>query len=196
MRVRTRSGSDLTFGANRGRITGWTGTVISAAGGVLVLTQDHSIGACRGAIALVLFALVTWANLIRPRIEVSDGTIRLINSFTDIMIPTAAVTGVAVRTFLSLEVGPRSYASASIGHSARSMLRGDADLARGMRLEPGRPPVVENYVAYVRERLEQITEQARIDAVGEPAPVTRSLAVLPCALAAVLTAALVVALLL
>jgi hypothetical protein len=56
--------------------------------------------------------------------------------------------------------------------------------------------VVENYAAFVQERLEQVVDVAHAEAIGAPEAVTRSWAVLPCSAAAVLVIALVVVLLL
>ncbi|MCW2783794.1 MAG: hypothetical protein JWP74_311 [Marmoricola sp.] len=190
--MRAGTGPELTFRASDGQITGWAGTVLSGGGALTFLVHEHGVAALRGATGLALLALVIWANLIRPRIEISGHTITLVNPFAEITIPAEAVTRVSVRKFVTLNVEARRYAGVSIGHSTRSLVRGEADRARGLHLDPDRPPVVENYAAYVQERLEQVVDAAHAEALGEPAAVTRSWALLPCAGAAVLTVALVV----
>jgi hypothetical protein len=187
-------GSDETFRSDQGRIIGWTGTILPVVLGVLLLVQDPGLGTTRLLAGLSLFALLAWAYLIRPRIELDGSVIRLVNAFRDVAVPAGLVDEVIVRTYVVLEVGGNKHSGVSVGHPTRALVRG-SDRARGLVAEPGAVPVIENYAVYVEERLRQLVAAAHREA-AEPGPVEKAWARAPLALAVALAAALLVLLLL
>lgn len=72
----------------------------------------------------LLFAVLAYVSLIRPRIGVGREELVLDHMFSTVRIPVAAVDSVAVGRTFEARVAGRSYVSAAVNRSLRDALRG------------------------------------------------------------------------
>lgn len=146
------------------------------------------MGGARACLIVWGIAWLAWIALVRPRVDVEDGIIVLVNGLRDVRIPAAAVENVRVRSYLELTVGSKKYSSPAIGFKRSSLARGDADVARGIVASQGGRQYVESSVAYAVDYLRMTVNDAKLR--GDlPGPVVRSFPKAPWLVLAVLVMA-------
>ena len=82
--------------------------------GLVLLGLDEGVPHW-GLAAAALFAVLSWASMLRPALWADGSTLVLRNMFETVYLPMAAVEGIALRQVLSLRVGGRRYVSPVIG---------------------------------------------------------------------------------
>lgn len=150
-------------------------TVAVAVGGVLVLVLVATTGGVADAVLtlpwVALFAVACWAVYWRPRVEVSDGGIRLVNVTRTIDVPWPAVTDVETRYALTLVTcdgrfrawaAPAPGAGAALRAASRSRRQLGGD---GQAVTPGEVPGTPSADAatVVRRRWARLRDAGHLD---------------------------------
>lgn len=117
---------------------------------VTLIEADDAIWPLAG----LLFALLAYASMWRPRIGASSDTLLLRAMYSTQMIPLAAIDSVVIsRTFAAHVIG-RNYVSSAIG-------RGLRESVVGKRRPKGAETVKMGYADIVETRLTALVENAR-----------------------------------
>ena len=144
------------FRPTSGRLTGVAMVGLGALVAVLAVVDasnvDHWVGAL-GAVA----ALLGWTYLLRPRVRVGDGDLRLRNPFSDVRIPLAAIEELSVRQVLVVGVAGRRVTSPGLGRSRASLVK----QPRAREDAPASETVAASYGEFAEDRLHHHMEAAR-----------------------------------
>src|SRR6187200_1444732 len=89
---------EFDFPATSGAMTGVAGLLVAGGGLIWVLSTVHTVAGVRLAIAFALFGVLTYAFMLRPRVQVTAGALHLVNPFETTAVPLALVSRVSVRS--------------------------------------------------------------------------------------------------
>ncbi|MDO9456727.1 hypothetical protein [Nocardioides sp.] len=117
---------DETFPPTNGRVFGIIALVVGVGVTVLGLVEGAWVLAAVG----LLFAGISWASLLRPRVAIEDDALVLRNMVDTVRIPLAAVEEVVVRQVLAVRVGEKRYTSPAVGRPRRQMSKEDLRLGK------------------------------------------------------------------
>jgi|GEM_PF-5261026 len=166
-----------------GRVTGVVGLVLCLA--TLVLCVIHRVDLAI-VIGLLLFAVMIYAALLRPRVGTTTDLLVYRRMFSDLFIPLAAIGHVRVARYFEVTVRGRRFVSPAVGRSLR----------KTVFRQPRDPLTV--YADLVEDQTHQRIRDARsmLAPDADPGDVRRTWAVPEIVVALVLLAAFAVALLL
>lgn len=103
-----------------------------------------------------LVGLLFWAMLIRPGVAVGVDRLELRNAFSTVRVPLAAIEELAVRQWIAVRAGDRTYNCSGIGRSYRQAVRDDR------RGDQGRVDLASlSYGAVAEARIKNMAENAR-----------------------------------
>lgn len=208
MKASREPGDDHVYTPTSGTASGWIGLAIAGVFVVAVLVSDHSIGGVRFALAALLFGLLLWCYMLRPRVTIGGTDVDLRNAFSTWHVPLVDVRSVSVRAVMMVSTDERRYDGVAIGRPARTLLRGNQQRTRFMAT-PGRTMRLPNEPESTRSPRTQLDANAVADLAVEQIlfgadqarergqqsrPVTRSWAVPELAGLAVLVVGLAVSL--
>ena len=135
----------------------WIWGILAFVVAALIIVLDLVGGGDLAVVAAaLLFALLAYVAVLRPRVGVQGGDLVLHHMYSTQRLPVAAVETVTVRRTFQATAGGRRYVSAAVSRSMRGALRrGDRDPAR-------------NYADFVEDRVLHHAAEAR-DLAGIPA---------------------------
>jgi hypothetical protein len=160
-----------SFGPTSGAISGVVGVLCGVAFAASTLTHGLEASELRYLFGGLAFAAAAWAVLLRPRVRLLSDHVELRNGFSEFLVPYAAISEVAIRSFTVVHVDGKRYIGLAVGRNRKSMtrrrkdevLRDRPDLAAGKSLEKAS-----------EADLLQVTLEDRIDrAAGGPAVAVR-----------------------
>lgn len=151
------------FRGTSGMVWGILAFVIAAGVIALDLAGGWHVQVVLGAL---LFAVLAYASLIRPRIGVQRDRLILDQMFSTTEIPMAAVRSTSIGRTFEAKTASHSYVSAAVGRSLRQALKGqvvrDTQLKRGGTVElPPTKPNEMSYADFVVERIHGRAVEAR-----------------------------------
>ncbi len=118
-------GREFDFPPTSGVWSGWFGLVFVA--GTIVVIGWHGFTplGIRFTVGLALAGVLIYAFMLRPRIQVRGGALRLVNPFHEVEIPLALVRTVVVRSATYVFVGERRrrYVGVAVGRDPRDLTR-------------------------------------------------------------------------
>ncbi len=120
---------EFDFPATSGAMTGVAGLLVAGAGLIWVLSTVHTVAGVRLAIAFALFGVLTYAFMLRPRVQVTAGALHLVNPFETTAVPLALVSRVSVRSATHVHVGQKRYIGVAVGRRTREMVRPRGEIA-------------------------------------------------------------------
>jgi hypothetical protein len=165
-----------TYRATGGRVSGVLGVLLSAALAVTFVVSEQASVAVPGVLGCLVFGVLVWAAMLRPRVATTQDELRLTTMFESVTIPLAAVENVLVRRYLLVRAGGRKYICPAIGRSLRKTVRtemkwsgGSQVLAPGLQTESklgslrteakGDPDLA--YADFVEQQLTQLADNDR-----------------------------------
>ena len=172
-------GREFDFPPTSGVWSGWFGLAFVA--GTIVVIGWHGFTplGVRFTVGLVLAGVLIYAFMLRPRIQVRGGALRLVNPFHVVEIPLALVRTVMVRSATYVFVGERrkKYIGVAVGRDPRDLTRsrdGSWLVARGSETFSGyrRPdgsapaPVSLQVPDILEEWVDRLARDARKQADG------------------------------
>ena len=166
MKASRQPGDDHVYTPTSGTVSGWIGLVIAGAFLVAVLAGDRSVGGARYAFAALIFALLLWCYMLRPRVVVGGSDVELRNPFSSWHVPLVDVRSVEVRAVTMVTTDARRYDGVAVGRPARTLLRGGQQRARFMST-PGRTMRLPNEPEATRLQRGQLDANAVADLVVE-----------------------------
>jgi hypothetical protein len=202
-------GDEPVYTPTSGTVSGWVGLAIAVIVLAAVLVDDRTLHGLRYGLAALVFGVLVWSFLLRPRVVVGSREVELRNPFSSWHVPLAGVRVVEVRAVTRVSTEDRTYEGVAVGRPARSLLRGGQQRTRFLET-PGRSIRLPNEPEATRRQRGQLDANAVADLLVEqilhgadraresgqqPAPVRRTWAVLEPGALVVLVAALVVSLL-
>jgi hypothetical protein len=154
---------------------------------------------------VALIAFLAWAGLWRPAVRVGDDAVTIVNTFSTIVVPWAALIQVETRYALTLVTPHGRYAATAApapgrlatALSRRDLRRAESQVAADGSIRPGDLPNTDSGAAaiLVRRRWEELVAGERIElGVADATPVERRWHWTVIAICAVLLAGAVVAL--
>lgn len=117
------SAGELDFPPTSGTFSGVSGMLLALGGLIWVVLDSRNLVGVRLALGLVLFGLVAYAYMVRPRIRVRSGVLLLVNPLEDVEIPLPLVDRVTVRSATHVFVGKKRYVGVAVGRKVREMVR-------------------------------------------------------------------------
>src|SRR4029079_17790442 len=120
---------DFDFPATSGAMTGLAGLLVAVGGMVWVLATVHTAAGVSLAFAFALFGVLSYAFMLRPRVQVTAGALRLVNPFETTAVPLALVSRVSVRSATHVHVGQKRYIGVAVGRRTREMVRPRGEIA-------------------------------------------------------------------
>lgn len=114
----------------------------------------------------LLFGVLAYLALIRPRIGVARDELVLDHMLTTVRIPVAAVQGIAISRMCEVRAGGRRYLSAAVSRSVRQALRRevvrDSPLQRRVPVEEPKAKAADiSYADFVAGRIHAVAHDAR-----------------------------------
>jgi hypothetical protein len=103
-----------------GRLGGVVTLVLCAVAAVVCVVEGADAAAVAG---IVLFAVLAYASLLRPRIGTSPDDLIYRRMFSDLTVPLAAISEMRVGRVFEVTVGKRRLASPAVGRSLRRTVR-------------------------------------------------------------------------
>lgn len=129
-----------TFRVTNGRVTGVIGLVMCAVVAVLLVVTEPLAVAVPGLVGCAFVGVLTWAALLRPRVEATPTELRMWTLLDTSTIPLAAIDTVAVRRYLLVRAGGVRYICPAISRSLRKTVRSEMKWQGGSQLlAPGLP---------------------------------------------------------
>lgn len=190
------------FGPTSGMVIGWIGIASGLALAVWLLVAGRGVADVRAAIVLLVFVLLCWCFLARPRVVIGASDVELRNALSSWHVPLASVEDVQVRQATMVVTDERSYVGIGVGHPMRKLVRGDRAPASGPesvggpsggKAAPSAPGQTAEVPAFMTARVLEAAAHARSAGSGA-APVRRTWARVELAGFGVLVVALVVSL--
>ena len=191
------SDDKIRFHPTSGRIMG-TLAVIAALAVVVVGVFDRGGVPAPVLAGALLFAVLAWASMLRPRVSVTSDDLVLQTMVEEISLPLAAIEDLAVRQMLVVRVGEKRYVSTALGKSWRKAMKGDKPRPRKASTKAVTEMPYDVYVEdEIRNRMESARAKAGValfsdDQLALAAGVRRERAWLPIALIGVALLAFVV----
>ena len=132
-----------SFGPTSGGISGVVGVLCGVLFAASTLLHGLELSELRYLFGGLAFAALAWTILLRPRVRLLADHVELRNGFSDFLIPYAAISEVAIRSFTAVQVGEKRYIGLAVGRPRTSMTRRrkdqlarpTPDLASGKSLE-------------------------------------------------------------
>lgn len=109
------------FSATSGRVGGGLALVVLVVVAAAVLADDDPSYA--GLALTVFFAALTWAALLRPRVELGSSELVLRNMLSTVRLPLAAISTVVVRQVLVVQAGGERHTCPAVGRKRRDLQR-------------------------------------------------------------------------
>ena len=203
------SGREFDFPPTSGVWSGWFGLVFVAGTITVIAWHGFTPLGVRFTVGLVLAGVLIYAFMLRPRIQVRGGAVRLVNPFHVVEIPLPLVRSVLVRSATYIFVGDRrkKYVGVAVGRDPRDLTRsrnGTWTVGRGSESFAGYrrpdgsapPPVALQVPDILEEWVERLARDARAHDDGHDLRVERTLIwplILPTLALAVLLAVVVAA---
>jgi hypothetical protein len=103
-----------------GRVGGAVTLVLCAVVVVVCVVESADAAAVAG---IVLFAVLAYVSLLRPRVGTSPNDLVYRRMFSDLTVPLAAISGMRVGRVFEVTVGKRRLVSPAIGRSLRHTVR-------------------------------------------------------------------------
>ncbi|MCW2756918.1 MAG: hypothetical protein JWO46_664 [Nocardioidaceae bacterium] len=123
MSDRPASNPDVrTFPPTSGTVAGWAGLVVAVVLVIVVFRESPTQSGVRVLCGALLFAVLTFAFMLRPRVRTRDDDLVLVNPFEDIVVPVSAMTSLQVRSATFVYVGKKRYVGVAVGRKVRSMV--------------------------------------------------------------------------
>jgi hypothetical protein len=141
------------FHATSGHVTGVVALVVAGAVVVVGLVYGESGYSVTVVLGAVLFALLAWIVMLRPRVWATDEHLVMRNILHTERIPLAAIEQVVVRQVLAVSAGERRFVSPAIGRSRREAIKSQR------RTEP--ESATTSYPVFVEERISHLAAEAR-----------------------------------
>lgn len=200
---------ELRFKPTGGTFMGWL-TVAVALLVVGSAVLDPGSVPVETAAGVVLFAVVSWAAMVWPRLSVNAHDLVMRNMVTTVRVPLATIEEIVVRQVLAVRAGGKRYVSAAVGRSRRKTSASDrfrpprrVGLSTLDRLSQDADTTLD-YADFVEQEIRNRVEQARAlratpiggDDEQLATGVRRELAWLPIGLLTAATVGLVLAILL
>ena len=111
------------FGPTSGVVSGFVGLLLAAATVGYVAVVEPTPTGLKVALGAVLFAALTWAVVLRPRVLVVDDRVVLRNAFRDTHVPLAAVEHVTLGQALTVWAGGERHQCLGVSRSGRAQIR-------------------------------------------------------------------------
>lgn len=147
------------FHPTGGRIVGVGTILLSIAAVVWGLVSDVFAPPVIAGAAVV--AVLAWAALLRPGVEVREQQLVLRNMLETVHIPLGAIEDVAIGQFLAVRAGRKRYVSPAIGRTARQAMRRNSPSASGpTKLQLGKLDR-SGYADYVEDRIGRLAAEDR-----------------------------------
>lgn len=209
MSAHAEQGDEPIYTPTSGTMSGWVGLGITVIVLAAVLVDDRTLHGLRYAVAALVFGVLVWSFLLRPRVVVGARELELRNPFSSWHVPLAGVRVVEVRAVTRVSTDDRTYEGVAVGRPARSLLRGGQQRTRFLDT-PGRSIRLPDEPEATRRQRGQLDANAVADLLVEqvlyaadraresgeaPAPARHTWAVPELAALAVLVTGLVVSLL-
>ena len=135
---------------------------------IYIAISVHTVDGLRVATGLVVFGVLVWAVLLRPRATAYPDELHLFNSFRDVVIPYTAIDEVTVGRVMSVWVGDDRHVCTGIGRPLRKVVPGRKGssstlrLGRGGSEEPDGPVRgTISYADFVQGRITSLAEEAK-----------------------------------
>ena len=202
-------GREFDFPPTSGVWSGWFGLAFVAGTITVIAWHGFTPLGVRFTVGLLLAGVLIYAFMLRPRIQVRGGALRLVNPFHVIEIPLPLVRSVLVRSATYIFVGDRrkKYVGVAVGRDPRDLTRsrnGTWTVGRGSESFTGYrrpdgsapPPVALQVPDIVEEWVERLARDARAHHDGDDLRVERTLIwplIVPTVALAVLLAVVVAA---
>jgi hypothetical protein len=105
--------------------TGWVGIALAVVVVVAILVDDRSVRGTRFVLAALVFGLLVWCYMLRPRLVIGRTVLELRNPFSSWFVPLATIDKVAVRAVTMVHTtDERRYDGVAVGRPVRSLVRG------------------------------------------------------------------------
>lgn len=125
MSASARGGDEATsFRPTSGTGVGWLGVGLAALAVVSVLVDGHTLGGARFGLGAMIFGLLVWCFMLRPRLVIGSTDLELRNPFGSWHVPLAGVRRVAVRAVTRVYTDDRHFDGVAVGRPVRSLVRG------------------------------------------------------------------------
>lgn len=161
------------FHATSGHVTGVVALVVAGAVVVIGLVYGESSYSVSVVLGAVLFGLLAWVVMLRPRVWATDEHLLMRNILHTMWIPLAAIDQVVVRQVLAVSAGERRFVSPAIGRTRRQIARagGGTSFMPGPALGGGasgsdatgaaQESATSSYSVFVEERISHLATEAR-----------------------------------
>lgn len=149
------------FHPTGGRVVG-VGTILLALGAVAWgLVSDVFTPPVIAGAAVV--AVLAWAALLRPGVDVREDRLVLRNMLETIHVPLGAIEDVAIGQVLAIRAGRKRYVSPAIGRTMRQAMRKNSPHARGpTKFQLGQLDR-SGYADYVEDRIRRLAADDRLE---------------------------------
>lgn len=136
---------------------------------IYIAISVRTVDGLRVATGLVVFGVLVWAVLLRPRATAYPDELHLLNSFRDVVIPYTAIDEVTVGRVMSVWVGDDRHVCTGIGRPLRKVAPGGRKGSSSM-LGLGRGGADEtdgtvggaiSYADFVQGRITSLAEEAK-----------------------------------
>lgn len=111
------------FGPTSGLVSGSVGLLLAAGTVGYVAVVEPTPTGLKVALGAALFAALTWAVVLRPRVLVVDDRVVLRNAFRDTHIPLSAVEHVTLGQALTVWAGGERHQCLGVSRSGRAQIR-------------------------------------------------------------------------
>lgn len=149
-------GPDERFGPTSGLVSGTVGLLLAAGTVGYVAVVEPTPTGLKVALGAVLFAALTWAVVLRPRVLVVGDRVVLRNAFRDTHVPLAAVEHVTLGQALTVWAAGERHQCLGVSRSGRAQIRAQRRQAAAAQLGAG-----EAVAAAAAHDLEQETYAVR-----------------------------------
>ena len=124
MNARSRIGGDHRYLPTSGTVSGWVGVALSAGAVVVTLVDDRTLNGSRYALGALVFGVLVWCFLLRPRVVIGADAVELRNPLSSWHVPVAGVQKVEVRAVTMVYTEEGRFDGVAVGRPVRSQLRG------------------------------------------------------------------------
>lgn len=146
------------FPATNGRGTGILGLLIAAGAAFVAITAvDQSVGFPLLAGAF-LFALLTYAAVLRPRVGLADDDLVLRQMFSTTWIPLAAIEDIAVRRVTVIRVDGKTFSTPALAGPPRRL----RDRWSEPEVDPRTPSAADQYTSKIHRAMAGARKRAKV----------------------------------
>jgi hypothetical protein len=123
-RIGQPMGREFDFPPTSGVWSGWFGLAFVTGAIAVIWAHGYSSLGLRFSVGLVLAGVLIYAFMLRPRIQVREGAVHLVNPFHEVEIPLPLVRNVLVRSATYVYVGEKQkYCGVAVGRDPRDLTR-------------------------------------------------------------------------